>query len=44
MMKITDEEMEFIELLRKASDKDREEAKKYLEENSLEDNWRGKVH
>lgn len=44
MIEITDEEMEFIELLRKTSDEDREEAKKYLEENSLEDNWRGKVH
>lgn len=44
MMEITDEEMEFIELLKKASDKDREEVKKYLEENSLEDNWRGKIH
>lgn len=43
-VEVTDEEMEFIESLRKASDKDREEAKEYLEENSLEDNWRGKVH
>lgn len=44
MIEITDEEMEFIEILRKVSDKDKEEAKKYLEENSLEDKWRGKVH
>lgn len=44
MIEITDEEMEFIEILRKASDEDREEAKKYLEENLLEDNWCGKVH
>lgn len=28
MIEITDEEMEFIEILRKASDEDREEAKK----------------
>ena len=44
MIEITDEEMEFIELFRKSSDKDKEEAKKYLEENSLEDKWRGKIH
>ena len=44
MIEITDEEMEFIEMLRKASDEDREEAKNYLEENLLEDNWCGKVH
>ena len=44
MIEITDEEMEFIEILRKSSDKDKEEAKKYLEENLLEDNWCGKVH
>lgn len=44
MIGITDEEMEFIELFRKASDRNKEEAKKYLEENLLEDKWRGKVH
>lgn len=43
MIEITDEEMEFIEILRKVSDEDREEAKKYLEENLLEDKWCGKV-
>lgn len=42
-IEIKEEEIEFIELLRKSSDKDKEEAKKYLEENSLEDKWRGKV-
>ena len=43
-IEITEEEIEFIELLRKSSDKDKKEAKKYLEENLLEDNWCGKVH
>lgn len=43
-IEITEEEIEFIELFRKALDKDKEEAKKYLEENLLEDNWCGKVH
>lgn len=43
-MEITEEEIEFIELFRKASDRNKEEAKKYLEENLLEDNWCGKVH
>ena len=43
-IEITEEEIEFIELFRKASDEDREEVKKYLEENLLEDNWCGKVH
>lgn len=43
-IEIIEEEIEFIELFRKSSDKDKEEAKKYLEENLLEDNWCGKVH
>ena len=43
-IEIIEEEIEFIELLRKSSDKDKKEAKKYLEENSLEDKCRGKVH
>lgn len=44
MIDVTDEEMEIIELFRKASDKDKEDVWKYLEEKLLEENWRGKVH
>lgn len=44
MIEITDEEMEFIRSLRKASDEDKEEIKEYLEENLSEDNWCGKIH
>lgn len=44
MIELTDEEMEFIELLRNASDKDKEEVRKYLEENEIKENWRGKIH
>lgn len=43
-IEIIEEEIEFIELFRKASDRNKEEAKKYLEENLLEDDWCGKVH
>ena len=43
-VEVTDEEMEFIELLRNASDKDKKDVEEYLEENSLKETWHGKVH
>lgn len=44
MIEITNEEMEFIELLRKVSDKDKKDVEEYLEDNLLKETWCGKVH